>query len=139
ETAKHLALPRGCLEEAQQLVSSLGISCTVHDERFVGHPITVRFRGELRPEQALAADALAAHDTGVLAATTAFGKTVLAAWLIAKRGVNTLVLVHRQQLLEQWVERLSTFLDVPSAAIGRLGAGRKRLGGQVDVALIQSL
>ena len=47
-----------------------------------------------------------AHDTGVLAATTAFGKTVVAAWLIAQRGVNTLVLVHRRQLLEQWVERL---------------------------------
>lgn len=36
-----------------------------------------------------------AHDTGVLSATTAFGKTVIAAWLIAQRGVNTLVLVHR--------------------------------------------
>ena len=51
-----------------------------------------------------------AHDTGVLAATTAFGKTVVAAWLIAQRGVNTLVLVHRRQLLDQWIERLSTFL-----------------------------
>ena len=74
-----------------------------------------------------------------LSATTAFGKTVLAAWLIAARGVNTLVLVHRQQLLEQWVERLSSFLGMPAKAIGRLGGGHKKLTGGIDVALIQSL
>jgi superfamily II DNA or RNA helicase len=75
----------------------------------------------------------------VLAATTAFGKTVVAAWMIAKRGVNTLVLVHRQQLMEQWVERLSAFLDVPSKTIGRIGGGRKKPSGVLDVALVQSL
>ena len=80
-----------------------------------------------------------AHDTGVLSATTAFGKTVVAAWLIAQRGVNTLVLVHRRQLLEQWVERLSTFLDLPAKAIGRIGGGRKKPTGSLDVAVIQSL
>ena len=87
----------------------------------------------------MAANALAAHDIGVLAATTAFGKTVVAAWLIARRGVNTLVLVHRQQLLEQWVERLASFLGVPAKSIGRLGGGRKKLTGGLDVALMQSL
>lgn len=80
-----------------------------------------------------------AHDIGVLAATTAFGKTVVAAWLIAQRGVNTLILVHRQQLLDQWIERLSTFLDLPAKSIGRIGGGRTRSTGQLDVALIQSL
>ena len=104
---KYLALPRGCLAETQDLLASLGIEATLRDERFGGTPLDVRFHGELRPEQQLAANAMAAHDTGVLAATTAFGKTVVAAWLIAHRGVNSLVLVHRQQLLEQWVERLA--------------------------------
>ncbi len=75
-----------------------------------------------------------AHDTGVLAATTAFGKTVIAAWLIAQRGVSTLVLVHRRQLLDQWVERLSTFLGVPAKSIGRIGGGRSRPTGLLDVA-----
>jgi superfamily II DNA or RNA helicase len=79
------------------------------------------------------------HDTGVLAATTAFGKTVLAAWLIAQRRVNTLVLVLRRQLMEQWIERLSEFLGVPAKTIGRLGGGRKKLTGILDVALVQSL
>jgi hypothetical protein len=70
-----------------------------------------------------AADAMLKHETGVLAATTAFGKTVVAAWLIALRGVNTLVLVHRRQLLDQWVERLAEFLDLPVKSIGRIGGG----------------
>jgi superfamily II DNA or RNA helicase/very-short-patch-repair endonuclease len=136
---KYLALPRGCLKEAQDVLSSLGIEAPLRDERFAGTPLDVRFHGELRPEQQLAANAIAAHDIGVLAATTAFGKTVLAAWLIARRGVNSLVLVHRQQLLEQWVERLAMFLDVPAKSIGRLGGGRRTLTGRIDVALIQSL
>jgi superfamily II DNA or RNA helicase/very-short-patch-repair endonuclease len=86
-----------------------------------------------------AAEAMVSHDTGVLAATTAFGKTVIAAWLIAQRRVNTLVLVHRRQLLDQWVDRLSTFLCVPAKSIGRVAGGRKRTTGLMDVALIQSL
>ena len=80
-----------------------------------------------------------AHDTGVLSATTAFGKTVIAAWLIARRGTNALVLLHRQQLLEQWVDRLSHFLGVPPKEIGRWGGGKKKLTGRIDVALMQSL
>jgi superfamily II DNA or RNA helicase len=99
----------------------------------------VQFHGTLRPDQDKAARELLKHDTGVLAATTAFGKTVVAAWLLAQRGVNTLILVHRQQLLEQWMERLSAFLELPTENLGRLGGGRRRLTGIVDVALIQSL
>src|SRR5438128_3550550 len=102
-------------------------------------PLEANFQGELRQEQKVAADAMLRHETGILAATTAFGKTVVAAWLIAQRGVNTLVLVHRRQLLDQWVERLSTFLDMPAKSIGRIGGGRSRPTGMLDVAIIQSL
>jgi superfamily II DNA or RNA helicase len=103
------------------------------------HPPNGRFCGTLRPDQEKAARELLVHETGVLAATTAFGKTVVAAWLLAQRGVNTLILVHRQQLLEQWLERLSAFLELPAGSPGRLGGGRRKLAGVVDVALIQSL
>jgi superfamily II DNA or RNA helicase/very-short-patch-repair endonuclease len=136
---QHIALPRGCLVDVAALLDNLRIKAILHDERFAGRPIVATFKGELRPEQQLAADALLMHDTGVLSATTAFGKTVLAAWLIARRGVNTLVLVHRQQLLEQWIERLSEFLDMPEATIGRIGGGRKKPTGIIDVAIMQSL
>lgn len=139
EYSNHICLPRGCLDELLQLLSELRVEPVVRDERGAGSPLDVAFRGKLRPEQQEAADALFAHDTGVLSATTAFGKTVVAAWLIARRGVSTLILVHRRQLLEQWVERLSTFLSLNKKAIGRIGGGRKKPTGVLDVALIQSL
>ena len=135
----HIGLPRGCLDEVLRTLGDLAIDTTIRDERSTGCPLAVTFQGKLRPEQKAAADALVAHDTGVLAATTAFGKTVVGAWLIAERRVNTLVLVHRRQLLDQWIERLSTFLGLPSGAIGRIGGGRRRPTGLIDVAVIQSL
>jgi len=135
----HISLPRGCLDDVQEILSDLKIKVVIRDERFKGKPLDVVFRGDLRPEQRAAAEAMLAEDTGVLSATTAFGKTVIAAWLIAQRGVNTLVLVHRRQLLEQWIERLSTFLGLPATAIGRIGGGRKKPTGLLDVGVIQSL
>jgi len=136
---RHVALPRGCLEDLRQMLRALGAAVTLRDERSNGRPLGVTFQGELRPEQRTAAEAMLRHDTGVLAATTAFGKTVVAASLIASRGVNTLVLVHRRQLLEQWLERLSTFLGIPVKSMGRIGGGKKRPSGLLDVALIQSV
>jgi superfamily II DNA or RNA helicase len=136
---EHLALPRGCLDEVLALLAGLKIKATIDDQRNEGTPLDLSFQGTLRPDQAKAAKALLEHDCGVLSATTAFGKTVLAAWLIAARGVNTLILVHRQQLMDQWVERLQQFLGCEKKEIGRLGGGRKKLTGRIDVALIQSL
>jgi superfamily II DNA or RNA helicase/very-short-patch-repair endonuclease len=139
EFPEHIGLPRGCLEEICDLLANLGIRSVIRDERHGGRPLEVAFRGELRREQQRAAEAMLAHDTGVLAATTAFGKTVIGAWLIAQRSTNTLVLVHRRQLLDQWIERLSAFLGLPAKSIGRIGGGRSRPTGLLDVALIQSL
>jgi superfamily II DNA or RNA helicase len=134
-----LGLPRGCLDDLLQLLSDLKISWVLRDDRFSGNPLNVAFHGELRQEQRVAAETMLAQETGVLSATTAFGKTVVGAWLIAKRAVNTLVLVHRRQLQEQWIERLSKFLGVPSNTIGRVGGGRRVPTGILDVATIQSL
>jgi len=75
----------------------------------------------------------------VLAATTAFGKTILAIRMMAERGRNTLVLVHRRQFTDQWIERLTAFSNMPRDAIGMIGGGRRKPKGQVEVALIQSL
>jgi len=136
---KHIGLPRGCLDDLLQSLSDLNIKTVVRDQRNPGQLLKVTFQGELRPEQIVAAQAMLAEDMGVLAATTAFGKTVVAAWLIAQRGVNTLVLVHRRQLQQQWIERLSIFLGMPVGAIGRIGGGRAKPSGLLDVAVIQSL
>lgn len=139
ESARHLILPRGCLDDVRTEFRRLGVQLAVRDERCGGRELAVSFRGELRPGQLAAAEAMLAHETGVLAATTAFGKTVVAAWIIARRGVSTLVLVHRRQLLDQWVGRMSEFLGIPEDAIGRFGGGRCALTGLLDIATIQSL
>jgi len=139
EHPHHIGVPRGCLDDVRQVLADLNIRPVIHDERYGGQPLGVTFQGQLRPEQKLAADAMLKHEIGVLSATTAFGKTVIAAWLIAQRRINTLVLVHRRQLLDQWVERLAAFLELPAKSIGRIGGGRNKPTGLLDVAVIQSL
>jgi superfamily II DNA or RNA helicase len=119
-----------------------GIRCDLLDERFSGEPLDVRFAGTLRPYQEDAVAAMLGHDTGILCAPTAFGKTVAAAAVIARRGVNTLVLVHRTELLKQWQERLQAFLttDEPGkGVIGTLGGGQAKPTGRIDIAMMQSL
>src|SRR6185437_4284549 len=139
EFAQHIALPRGCLTETLALLEAHKIRPEVRDERNAGTAIEAAFQGQLRPFQEEAVAKIAAHDDGILCAPTAFGKTAVAAWLIAKRKVNTLVLVHRQQLLEQWRERLAMFLRLPAKSIGHIGDGKMQWTGIVDVAMIQSL
>lgn len=136
---QHIALPRGCLGEVVELAKDLEIELTVHDERISGERIKTHFCGGLYPEQQKAADALLSHEEGTLAATTAFGKTVIAAYLIAHRRVNTLILVHRRQLLDQWHARLEQFLDMRGEKIGQIGGGKRNPKGIIDIALIQSL
>nr|WP_064251304.1 DEAD/DEAH box helicase [Rhizobium leguminosarum]OAP88127.1 restriction endonuclease subunit R [Rhizobium leguminosarum] len=138
---RHVALPRGCFDEAIELIKSHGATAILEDHREDGDalPAGVSFQGELRRPQSRAFDALVANDNGVLAATTAFGKTVVAAALIAHRSRNTLVLVHRRELLTQWVERLSSFLSLDPKQIGIIGGGKRKPTGIIDVALIQSL
>lgn len=135
----HIALPRGCLDAALTLLQDNGIACDLHDERFGGADLDVAFTGTLRPDQEAAAAAMLSHDTGVLCAPTAFGKTVVATAMIARRHVNTLVLVHRVELLRQWQERLHAFLTAGRDVIGTVGGGKRRPSGLIDVALMQSL
>ena len=136
---KHIALPRGCLEATISLLTECSIKFDFEDLRQDGEHIDVTFHGELSLDQAAAARALLGHEFGVLSAGTAFGKTVVAANLIAARSRNTLVLVHRQQLLEQWTARLQSFLQLEDWQIGFVGGGKRRPTGVVDIAFIQSL
>jgi superfamily II DNA or RNA helicase len=137
--SKHVALPRGCLDDLMSLLGDAGIAAELRDERQQGQPLAARFLGELTPEQSESASALLKHETGVLAAATAFGKTVVAAKMIAARERNTLVLVHRRQLLDQWVARLQAFLDIAPGSLGIIRGGKKKPTGIIDIALMQSL
>jgi superfamily II DNA or RNA helicase len=136
---QHIALPRGCLDAALHLLRDNGIAHDLRDERFVGEPIDITFVGTLRLDQEAAIAGMLHHDTGVLCAPTAFGKTVTAAAIIARRSVNTLVLVHRTELLKQWQERLQAFMGVGKGVVGTIGAGKSKPTGKIDIAVMQSL
>lgn len=152
-TDEFLVMPRGCENAIVAMLSSLKIDYEIADKTNHGKPIAVVFKGKERDEQLEAINSLMPHTNGVLAATTAFGKTVTAAALIARRKTNTLILVHSKALLLQWHERLSEFLDIdfPDDEISRR-RGRKKafspigcldstsntLHGVIDVALMQS-
>jgi superfamily II DNA or RNA helicase len=139
ELSQHIALPRGCLGELEELFQAHGVALQVEDQRQESDPLRVEFKGELTAVQQKAAEALLRHDTGVFVAPPGVGKTVLGTYLVAKRGRSTLVLVHRQPLLDQWVAQLSMFLGVDEKEIGRIGGGKRKPNGLLDVAMIQSL
>ncbi|MFA6107970.1 MAG: DEAD/DEAH box helicase family protein [Candidatus Latescibacterota bacterium] len=139
ELPEYLVLPRGCLPATQALLTECGTTLVLEDQRDPGEPLGVRFTGELTPLQQEAAQALLAHDLGVLVAPPGAGKTVIGTYLIAARNTSTLVLVHRRPLLDQWLAQLSLFLGIDRHQLGQLGAGQRRHTGRLDVALYQSL
>ena len=111
-TDDYLALPRGCEDAVCSILTQHGVKVVISDKTNHGHNINVTFRGSLREEQQNAMEAFAGHNIGTLSATTAFGKTVFAIGMLARRKVNTLILVHNKALLEQWKERLETFRQI---------------------------
>ena len=152
-TKDYIALPRGCEKPLCDMLNEANDRYSIVDKTNPGTLIPVLFNGSLREDQKKAADAILEHDTGVLSATTGFGKTVIASYLIAQRKVNTLILVHTQALLAQWKKSLETFLcfeltppETPKrcgrrtvwSPIGTLGSQKNTLHGNVDIAIIQS-
>ena len=154
EDEECIGLPRGCMETLLGLFDQYEVPVMLEDHRSTGHSIAVEFNGVLRPEQEPAARALLDADMGVLSATTAFGKTVIGAYLIGQRKVNTLVLVQSSALLEQWKTSLEQFLSIHEILpelpkkrgrkkkqhlIGQIGSGKNTRSGIIDVATMQSL
>ena len=137
--SQHISLPRGCLDAVLDLLQDNDIRAELQDKRLPGRKVIARFTGALRKDQKTALRELLKHEVGVLCAPTAFGKTVTAAALIARRKVSTLVLVHRTDLLRQWQERLTGFLDIPKDGLGVIGGGKKKPSGKIDIAVMQSL
>ncbi len=135
----YLVLPRGCLEDLLFVLNEYGIKAEIQDERTAGRKAAFKFRGELDGGQKGAAKKIMASDTGVLVAPPGTGKTVVAINVIAARKRNTLVLVHRKPLMEQWRARLSSFLGIDLNDIGQFGAGKNSSNGMLDIAMLQSM
>ena len=139
EHPAHITLPRGCEDELQGLLAEHRSSLDIEERRCLGEPLEVAFHGNLTEVQQAAVNAFGPHDLGIFVAPPGTGKTVFGAHMIALRGVNTLVLVHRRPLLDQWCAQLQTFLGLGKKEVGQIGGGKQKVTGRIDVAMIQSL
>lgn len=134
-----MVLPRALLQEICSIFEGNKVTVNIQDKRILGINIDVVFNGILYDYQQIATEAILKHDNGILWASTAFGKTVVAASIIATRKVNTLIIVNSIQLLEQCEEKLKIFLEISKDNIGRLGGGKKKVSNIIDIATMQTL
>lgn len=155
DDSDYICVPRGIIQEIKQCAEDANIKYSINDERCQGRKINVEFKGELREEQSKAVDSLIGHDTGIISAATAFGKTVVCSNIIAKRGVNTLILLESTALIEQWQETFDRFLEIDeelptySTPTGRVKTRNSHVGlihgakdtstGIIDIAMVGSL
>lgn len=151
----YIGIPRGLYDELIQRCDEAGIKYQIEDKRTVGRAINVTFQGELRKSQVPAVEKMLQHDTGILSAATAFGKTVVCSKLIAERKVSTLILLESSALMDQWADALQDFLDIqeelpeyqtPSgrirkrkSIIGRIHGAHDSSTGIIDIAMVGSL
>lgn len=135
-----IVCPRGFADAAYRICWAHHEKIEVIDHTRMLEPVAFTFLGRLRDFQENAVSgALFKKTHGVLSAGTGSGKTVMALNLISKRKQPSLVIVHTMELLQQWMERIETFLGIPSEAVGVVGGGTFRLGEKITVGLYQSI
>ena len=154
ENSGYICIPRGALNDIKELLENAGATYYVSEKTTDGRILDVSFIGQLKEDQKPAADALLSHDIGVLSVPGGFGKTVIGTYLVAQRAVNTLILVHSQQVYDQWKDELNEHLEIKNepayrltptglkkviGVIGEYRATKKHLSDLVDVAMTQSL
>jgi len=139
EIDSYVAIPRGCLDDLEKLLSINDIGLDIYDKRFAGEPADLVFQGKLDTVQEKGFKEMLKYDTGVFVAPPGLGKTILGIKLIAERKVNALVLVHRKPLLDQWRKKISEHFDMDIKDVGQVGGSKNKSTGIIDVAMLQSL
>jgi len=134
-----LSCPRGAARQIYMLCQQHGETIHVIDNRRTLNPVNFSFAGELRPLQHHAVDGVLSRDSGLLAAGTGAGKTVMGIYIIAERGQPVIIVVHTRELLNQWIDRIEQFLSIPREEVGIIGGGKFKIGDRVTVAMVQTL
>lgn len=139
EKGNYLFIPRGLTDKITRLFNDHNILYEDLDKRSLGTCLNVCFQGTLRPKQRLVANQLLKKETGVLCASTGFGKTVIGLYALAQRGVSSLIITNRKELATQWRISAEIFLDLPRESIGTISSGKVKPTGIVDIATVQTL
>ncbi|MBA4259802.1 MAG: restriction endonuclease subunit R [Chitinophaga sp.] len=139
ETENEVVVPRGFIGKLIRFCRENKIEYDFIDDRKKHNPISYLFNAQLRDHQQIAIETLAKKDLGVIVAPPGSGKTIVALKIISNRQQPALIIVHRKQLVEQWAERVETFLGIPKTEIGKIGQGKSKVGKKITIATIQSL
>ena len=139
ETEKDILIPRGTIGRLLRYCRDNKIENDFIDERKKHNNISISCNVNLRDHQNSALEATSKKDIGVIVAPPGSGKTIIGLKIIAEKQQAALIIVHRKQLADQWIERIQTFLGIPKNEIGRIGQGKTKIGEKITVAMIQSL
>jgi superfamily II DNA or RNA helicase len=139
ETEKEVVIPKGFAGRLLRFCRNTGINFSFEDQREKKASIHFDFQTELRDYQAPALEAAVKKDMGVIVAPPGSGKTIIGLKIIADKQQPALIVVHRKQLMDQWIDRIEAFLGIPKHKIGKIGQGKSKIGTHITVATIQSL
>jgi len=139
ESENEVFVPRGFIGKLIRFCRDNKIEHDFIDERKKQKLIPYLFNAQLRDHQQIVVESIAKKDLGVIVAPPGSGKTIVALKIISDKQQPALIIVHRKQLVEQWTERVETFLGIPKNEIGKIGQGKRKVGKKITIATIQSL
>ena len=135
----HLMLPRGLKNKVCEFFNSNAVSFKIEDKRYLNTIETKKVQFKLRPEQEDAINQINKNDFCICVAPPGFGKTLLGAKMFELRKCSTLIVVNKNMLLNQWIDRFVDYFSYDKKDIGYLGKSKNKLNGNIDVATMQSL
>ena len=139
ESGEYILLPRGFLNQLITFCKEQNLLYQIIDERKLQTGVNFTPKITLYDYQQAALKEVADREYGVIVAPPGAGKTVLGLKLIAEKSQPALILVHRKQLLDQWIERIQSFLGISKKDIGQISGSKKIIGKEITVAMMQSL
>ena len=139
ETENEVIIPRGFIGKIIRFCRENKIEYDFKDERRKLKEVSFLFNAQLLGHQQIVINAIEKKDLGIIVAPPGSGKTIVGLKIIADKKQPALIITHRKQIADQWIERIETFLGIPKNEIGKIGQGKTKIGKQITVAMIQSL
>jgi len=139
ESSDYIFLPRGFLAKLLSFLRENNIEYVVKDTSSALKNCDFKSKIVLSKEQERIVKITSNEKQGVIVAPPGSGKTIMGLEIIARHQKSTLILVHRKQLLDQWVERAEQYLGIPKTKIGQFSSTKKKAGEKITVGLLQSL
>lgn len=139
ETPEGIIIPRGFVANIITFCKKENLPFNIVDKRKKLDPVDFESEIELMPNQETAIERTIDKDFGVIVSPPGSGKTIIGLEIIAQKRQPALIIVHRKQLFDQWIDRIQNFLKIPKREIGQIGNQKFKVGKEITIAMIQSL